>query len=617
MSILELWLSDSDKKLGLMDFFVKTDSINSTVSTADKDLLERARAVLHETFGYESFRNGQEQVILALLRKKDTLAVMPTGQGKSICYQVPALMFPNGLTLVISPLIALMTDQVDALRAIRYPAAALTSQSGLDESERIFAELRNDRLKLLFIAPERLENKRFLDVLKTLKVNLVAVDEAHCISEWGYDFRPSYQKIAEGIDRLELQERPPVLALTATATREVLTDIAAHLCLREPYIYKGGFARENLSLSVFQVENKQGKLLEILRSVSGPAIVYAMNRKLAEETAYFLRHHRVSAQCYHAGLGKNRRSEIQRQFFQNQCRVICATNAFGLGINKPDVRVVIHLDLPETLEAYYQEAGRAGRDGKRSYAVMLASPSDVEKQRYLLENSHPLRSEIEACYSVLQELYKLTGSETVKLDQTELYQKVLEQCGEKFSRQKFSAVLDVLERHGILVNLTADLENEALCIDANRDDLGEWVRRTGDPAQEKLFEQLLRTFGASCFGYDVRLNLREFSEKLEMSAEQVRSIFQRWNAYGLVQFSAADMISVNLSRPEISSSELPVDWSLLEKRKKIALKKFNQMERYLSYDKCRRNYILDYFGEDEYSERCGICDNCTGRHQRK
>ncbi|NTV46377.1 MAG: RecQ family ATP-dependent DNA helicase, partial [Chlorobiales bacterium] len=574
---------------------METDGVNNPVPVVDKDLLEQARAVLRKTFGYESFRNGQEQVILSLLKKRDTLAVMPTGQGKSICYQVPALMFPDGLTLVISPLIALMTDQVDSLRAIRYPAAALTSQMGFEESERIFAELRHERLKLLFIAPERLENKGFVDVLKTLKVNLVAVDEAHCISEWGYDFRPSYQKISYGIDRLEQEERPPLLALTATATREVLKDIAVHLCLREPYIYKGGFARENLSLSVFQVENKQGKLLDILRSVSGTAIVYAMSRKFAEETVHFLRHHQISAQCYHAGLGKTRRSEIQRQFFQNQCRVICATNAFGLGINKSDVRVVVHLEPPETLEAYFQEAGRAGRDGKRSYAVMLVSPSDVERQRYLIENSHPLRSEIEACYSVLQEQYKQTGVDLVRLEQSMLFQKIIQLCGEKISRPKLSAVLDVLERYGILTDFTAEMENETLYVEANQNELREWVGRTGDPAQEKLFEQLLRTFGAACFGHEVRLNLREFSEKLAISSGQVRAIFQRWSAYGLVRFSSSDLIMVGLHNPENDPNQLPINWDVLGHRKKIALKKFDQIERYLFYDKCRRNYILDYF----------------------
>ncbi|NTW50193.1 MAG: RecQ family ATP-dependent DNA helicase, partial [Chlorobiales bacterium] len=476
---------------------------------------------------------------------------------------------------------------------------------------------RHQRLKLLFISPERLENERFLEMIRGLKISLIAVDEAHCISEWGYDFRPSYQKIVERFDRLQQQARPPILALTATATPEVLKDITVHLQLREPYVYKGGFARENLSLSVFQVENKQQKLLEILRSVPGAAIVYTMNKKLAEETAAFLRHLRIPAECYHAGLLKNRRTEIQQQFFQNRYRVICATNAFGLGINKPDVRVVVHLDPPETLEAYFQEAGRAGRDGKRSYVVILLGPSDVERRRYLIENAHPLRAEIEACYDVLHEQYKQTGDTLITLDKSVLYQRVFDRCGESFSHYKLSTTLDTLERQGILTNMTSETENETLCVEATQKELSDWVRRSGDSVQEKLYEQLLRNFGAGCFGHEVHLRINLFSEKAGLSSLQVTAMFQRWSAYGLIRFSSSDVVALRLETPDVSADTLPINWQVLKQRKKIELNKFDQFVRYLTYEKCRRNFILDYFGEDTYTERCGICDNCTGRHQKK
>lgn len=584
-------------------------------TTEETALLERARQLLRYLFGYETFRGEQEKVILSLLKGKDTLAIMPTGQGKSLCYQIPAYMF-SGLTLVISPLIALMKDQVDSLKAIGYPAAAINSQTTLGAAQRIFLEIYQGKLKVLFVAPERLETKPFISAMQGVPISMVAVDEAHCISEWGYDFRPSYQRIADGIMAISPNQRPIMLALTATATEEVIEDIQTFLHLQSPNIIVGGFERTNLSLSVFALENKRQKLLQILNAVSGAAMVYTMSRTLAEETAAFLQQCGIKATYYHAGLSDEERSRIQDAFFKNEYRVVCATNAFGMGVNKPDVRVVVHLELPETIESYYQEAGRAGRDGKKSYAVLLYSPRDIEKGDYLLSQSYPSKEEVELTYNELRVQLGRSTTPLLTVERHLILSALQSKQGKPFSAVKLDAALDILEQANIIERLHDDLERELLRVVVSREVFAEWVERSKNPIQQRLFEQLLRSFGNECFTKNVQFELAQFALKAGLDSKTTLQTFQAWHQAKLVEFHSGELVSVVMLAPHLNPKKLPIDWHRIERRKNVAEKKFRSIKNYIRYTKCRRNYILDYFGETNYTERCGICDNCLGRHKK-
>lgn len=581
----------------------------------DEALLSRARGLLRYLFGYDSFRGEQEKVILSLLKGKDTLAIMPTGQGKSLCYQIPAQLF-SGLTLVISPLIALMKDQVDSLKAIGYPAAAINSQTSAGAVQRAFLEIYQGKLKALFVAPERLETKSFISAMQGVDISLVAIDEAHCISEWGYDFRPSYQRIAEGISAISPRKRPIMLALTATATEEVIEDIQTFLNLQSPTVIVGGFERPNLSLSIFALENKRQKLLQILNAVQGAAMVYTMSRKLAEETATFLQRRGVSATYYHAGLSDEERSRIQDAFFKNEFRVVCATNAFGMGVNKPDVRVVVHLELPETIESYYQEAGRAGRDGKKSYAVLLYSPRDIEKGDYLLAQSYPTREEVEFVFDELRKRLGRSASPTLTTPRQDLLGALQRQFGKSFGSIKLDAALDILANASLIERLDGEGEMESLQVIASRETLMEWVESGRNAVQKQIFEQLLRSFGNECFSTMVQFSLSQFAFKAGVEQNEALKTFQEWGQAGLVEFQSGELVSLAMLAPNLRPKKLPIDWRAIERRKSVAEKKFRSIKNYIRYPKCRRNYILDYFGETRYSERCGICDNCLGRHEK-
>lgn len=540
---------------------------------------------------------------------------MPTGQGKSLCYQIPAQMF-SGLTLIVSPLIALMKDQVDSLKAIGYPAAAINSQTSLGAVQRTFLEIYQGKLKVLFVAPERLETKSFISAMQGVPLSLLAIDEAHCISEWGYDFRPSYQRIAESIAAISPNKRPIMLALTATATEQVIEDIQTFLHLQSPNVIVGGFERTNLSLSIFALENKRQKLLQILNAVKGAAIVYTMSRKLAEDTAVFLQKHGIKAAYYHAGLSDEERSRIQDAFFKNDYRVVCATNAFGMGVNKSDVRVVVHLELPETIESYYQEAGRAGRDGKKSYAVLLYSPRDIEKGDYLLSQSYPSKEDIESTYDELRTQLGKSETQLLTVERRLLISALQAKLGKSFGAIKFDATLDILEQAGIIDRLYGDLECERLRVLVHREVIAEWVERSRDVLQQKTFEQLLRSFGNECFSVSVQFELAQFALKAGLDPKAALTVFQAWHQAGLVQFHSGELVSVAILAPNLNPKKLPIDWKAIERRKSVAEKKFRSIKNYTRYTKCRRNYILDYFGETRYTERCGICDNCLGRHEK-
>ncbi|MFB0845981.1 DNA helicase RecQ [Paenibacillus oleatilyticus] len=347
--------------------------------------MAEAQELLRKYYGYPDFREGQKRVIESLLSGRDTLGIMPTGGGKSICYQVPALMM-DGTTIVVSPLISLMKDQVDGLDSIGVPAAYINSSLSYAQVEMRIRKAERGEYKLLYVAPERLESERFLDLLAGLVVPMVAVDEAHCVSQWGHDFRPSYMRINELVSHLP--DRPLLAAFTATATDQVREDIVKHLKLSEPQVFVTGFARENLSFSVIKGENKRDVLMGYIREHAGEAgIVYAATRKEVDQLCEYLLRQGVAAGKYHAGLTDKERADAQERFLYDEVRVMVASNAFGMGIDKSNVRYVVHFNMPKNMEAYYQEAGRAGRDGEPSDCMLLFSPQDIHIQKFLIEQS--------------------------------------------------------------------------------------------------------------------------------------------------------------------------------------------------------------------------------------
>lgn len=377
--------------------------------------LNDAQQALEKYFNFSRFREGQADVIRALFAGSDTIAVMPTGGGKSLCYQLPALLLP-GTTIVISPLIALMKDQVDALTARDIAATFINSSVSVEEQRARVRAMQQGKYKLVYIAPERFRNERFVEALRGVEVSLFAVDEAHCISQWGHDFRPDYRRLKEAVEKLN---RPQIIALTATATPTVREDIAKQLELKTPASFVAGFDRHNLTLRVIQCKNENERInraAQIVEHATGPGIIYASTRKVVEEVAGKLQARGVKVMAYHAGLGDQTRARIQERFMGDELKAIVATNAFGMGIDKSDLRFVTHYNVPGSIEAYYQEVGRAGRDGLPSVCTLLFNYVDKRVHEFFLEGSHPGRDIIETVYSCLL----ATGLETVKLSVKEL-----------------------------------------------------------------------------------------------------------------------------------------------------------------------------------------------------
>jgi len=475
------------------------------------DLLHKT---LHQYWQFEGFRPMQEEIIRSVLSGRDVLAVLPTGGGKSLCFQVPAMMRP-GLCLVVSPLIALMKDQVENLRRKNITAFAIYAGMDRREVENCFRLAADSNCKFLYVSPERLETNLFKEWLPALGVCLIAVDEAHCISQWGYDFRPPYLRIAALREELP---QVPIIALTASATREVQADICDKLNFLRPLVFRRSFSRPNLSYSVFHVDSKINKILEILKNVQGTAIIYCQTRKKTKTICDLLVMHGIMAESYHAGLKQEDRNQRQENWKRNKTRVIVCTNAFGMGIDKPDVRVVIHTDVPDCLENYYQEAGRAGRDGLKAYAVLLYGGKDIQEIESLPDQRFPSLEKIKEVYRGLVNFLQIpsgTGESTYFDFDLNLFSK-------SFSLQPGLVLysLKAMEEQGILAfNEQVFLPSKAGFI-CNREMLEE--SEMTNPVMAPLIQTLLRTY-SGIFDQPVNIYEKSLAAMLKKNSEEVVS----------------------------------------------------------------------------------------------
>lgn len=566
--------------------------------------MQDIHSILKDYWGYNSFRASQEAIIHSVLAKKDTLAILPTGGGKSLCFQVPALAM-EGICLVVSPLIALMKDQVDNLKKRDIPA--LLIHSGMKRAD-VVQSLKNathDYFRFLYVSPERLETSLFLEYLPALNVNLIAVDEAHCISQWGYDFRPSYLRIAAL--RKELPG-VPVLALTASATRQVQDDICDKLEFREKTIFRQSFERANLSYSVFKEEAKIPRLVHILSKVPGSAIVYCKSRKRTGEIAQLLSAEGLKAGAYHAGLTSEERNSRQKEWVNNNIRVMVCTNAFGMGIDKPDVRLVVHMDLPDCPENYYQEAGRAGRDGEKAYAVLLCNDEDLKE----LEEAHLVR------YPSLEQIRRVYGALVNFLQipsYTGEYQGFNFRFDEfvrnfKFSSREALYALKALEQDGWLQFNERSFSPATVCFTTSKEQLYDFYR--SHPALEPLLTTLLRNY-SGIFDFPSFISELQLAKNLRKEEAEIQKLLKEAASFGIISYAPLnEEPRIVFLKHRVPASELSFNLKAYHRRKEIFMQRCREMIRYTGLDSCRSRFISDYFGDSEAVD-CGVCDNCLRR----
>lgn len=569
-------------------------------------LMQDVQSILKRYWNFDAFRPLQEEIIQSVLAGKDTLAVLPTGGGKSICFQVPALA-TEGICIVISPLIALMKDQVENLKKRSIPALLIHSGMQRMDVVKTLQNASNNYFKFLYISPERLETSLFKEYLPSFQVNLIAVDEAHCISQWGYDFRPSYIRIAEL--RKELPN-VPVLALTASATEEVQQDICEKLL--SPIknnngwnVFRQSFERKNLSYSVFKVDSKVARLVEIVKKVSGTAIVYCKSRKRTTEMAGLLQMHGLSATSYHAGLTTEERNKRQQDWIHNKVKVMVCTNAFGMGIDKPDVRLVIHLDTPDCLENYYQEAGRAGRDDKKAYAVLLYDVRDIEELSRLHLVRYPTLEQIRMVYHSLVNFLQVP----VYSGQDKSFTFRFDEFVRNYKLQATEALyaLKALESDGWFDFNEKNFSPSTVLFTTGKNGLYEFYK--SQPQHENLLTTLLRTY-EGIFDFPAFISELVIARLMKKDETDIRLQLKTIASFGIVQYVPQNNEPQLIFRKNrVMAEELPFKLMPYFKRRDVFVNRTKQMIAYIETNDCRSTFISRYFGDDK-AAKCGVCDNC-------
>ena len=565
-------------------------------------MADKFQSILQKYWGYPDFRGIQRNIIESIANGRDTLGLMPTGGGKSITFQVPALA-QEGVCIVITPLIALMKDQVQHLREHGILADAIYADKSRNEILQTLDNAIFGGVKILYVSPERLASEMFQTKLRHIHVSFITVDEAHCISQWGYDFRPSYLQIAS---IREMKPGIPILALTATATPEVVDDIQERLHFKEKNVFKMSFERKNLAYVVREAEDKQGEMIHILQSVGGSAIIYARSRKRTKEMAQLLSQQGITATFYHAGLDPDVKDQRQKAWQKDEVRVMCATNAFGMGIDKPDVRVVIHIDCPDSLEAYFQEAGRAGRDGQKSYAVLLYNKHDELKLCKRVDDTFPPKELIQDIYEHLAYFYQIgVGSGQGKTFEFDIEKFCVTY---KYFPTKVDAALRILERSGYLHYEDNPDGKARVMFLLGRNDLYQLDQLA--PSQDAVVTALLRSYG-SLFVDLTYIDETLIARQAELTIQQVYFALKSLAARHIIQFIPRRKIPfISYTRDRVDGDKVVIPKEVWESRREQYEKRIKSMIRYAKNDEvCRSRQLLAYFGEKNDSE-CNQCDVC-------
>ncbi len=565
------------------------------------------QSVLLKYWGFSAFRPLQEDIISSVLSGRDTLALLPTGGGKSICFQVPAMAM-EGLCIVVTPLVALMKDQVQGLKNKDIKAVAIYYGLSKREIDVAIDNCVYGDYKFLYLSPERLTTDVIRSRIRKMNVSLLAVDEAHCISQWGYDFRPPYLRIAE---IRELIPGTPILALTATATTQVVEDIQEKLSFANQQVFRKSFERKNLAYMVFHEENKMGKLLQICNKQQGTGIVYVRNRKKTREVAEYLQQAGIAADFYHAGLTTMERDLKQNAWMKERTRVIVSTNAFGMGIDKPNVRFVVHLDLPDSPEAYFQEAGRGGRDGNKSFAVLLVNQSDIIDLKRHHEQSFPSLSFIKQVYNSLGNFFQLAvGSgkdQSMEFDLTRFSTNYNMDPVLVFNALKF------LEKEGY-IGLSEALSNPSrIMFIQDKEELYRF--QVANPAYDVVIKTILRSY-TGLFTEFVKVNEQELSRRLDMGDERLVKILDELHQKRIIQYEKQNLKPmVSWLEERLDASHLRISKENHRERKQFSAKRMQAMIDFVTSDNtCRSIFLLSYFGEYQ-ARRCGQCDVCLERNR--
>ncbi len=564
--------------------------------------------VLKKYWGYESFRPLQEDIILSVMEKRDTLALLPTGGGKSLCFQVPGLLM-GGTTLVISPLISLMNDQVQNLRSKGISAVAISAAMNFKEIDVALNNAALGHVQFLYLSPERIQNEEFRQKLAYLPITLIAVDEAHCISQWGYDFRPSYLKVAE--IRSYFTE-VPIIALTASATKFVVEDIQVQLEFKNQQVVRQSFARKNLRYVVQQEEDKITRLLKLIANIGGSGVVYVRNRKKTEELAKILTSKKISALAYHAGLKFDDRESIQERWLQNKIQVICATNAFGMGIDKADVRFVVHMDLPESLEAYFQEAGRGGRDGKIAYSTIFYTKADQQRLIDNFKYAFPELDYIKQSYQAICNYYQVA----IESGQGLSFEFDIDKICNSYNLLPVLVYNSIkfLEKENYLSFLDAGFEASKVLMLGNKEELYSFQIKF--PKYEPVIKTLLRSYGGLFENY-VFINEKDLAYRIKTNTVELTEQLKFLDKQGLLSYVPQSALpKLIFLQDRVNTKYLEFNPDNYLKLKQRYLERINSVIDYTNEDKiCRQVQLLIYFNEFNYSD-CGHCDVCISKRPK-